>query len=190
MYTKPVRREHSDTEPLIIHNEDCRHADLSPRGARELLHTITVCIYEVSPSAATEKLSELVQDLLDLSKVDLSKVLQEYGATIHRWCPIIPEDLLLGCENDISQLSARRDKLSHPLVLLCLWLVTKPMCVTGVPAAHCELYRAFKQTLGLLQTRAMLDMEALYVSMLITVYELIHGLQVQAYQTLAGSTLR
>lgn len=184
-FEKPPPPGEPDPEPLVLQHETCAHSDLSPRGTTELLRAVTACINGPVP-AAVSKLSETVHDILELADVDLPQALEEFGPCVQQWCPIIGEDLLKGCENDLS-LPARRDRLNHPLLLLCLWLVTRRSCLDRMHVVQCALYSTLKQILALLQCRPDVELEVLQIGLLIAVYELGNGLQKPGFQTLAAS---
>jgi hypothetical protein len=185
-YKEPPRNETHEDEPLIVHYETCQHTDLSPRGTTELLHAVTACINESSSSHLATKLSDLVHELLDLADVDLRAALEEFGPCIQQWCPIIPEEFLHGCPNDLSQQMSGGYDPKSPLLWLCLWLVTRRTCQHWDHIERSELYRATKQVLALLQSRKEIDLEVVHIGMLITVFEVGHAMQTQASQTLAG----
>ncbi|KAH7401223.1 hypothetical protein BKA66DRAFT_98299 [Pyrenochaeta sp. MPI-SDFR-AT-0127] len=181
------RHEEYEAEPLILHSETCSHSDLSQHGTAELLRAVREYLNEAVVSMSST-LSELVYNILGVANVNLETAIVEFGPCIQQWCPIVPEDLLWGRENDISQHSSNRSGLRHPLHLLCLWLVTRRACADEKHLIHCELYQSLKKILALLQTRCEVDLERLQVGMLIAVYEVGHGLQKQAFQTLATCT--
>jgi hypothetical protein len=128
-----------------------------------------------------------VQEILDLAEINLTLALEEFGPCIQQWCPIMLEQCLRGGTNDLSQQVSRGDVWNSPLLWLCLWLVTRRTCAYQQHIDRSELYRTIKQGLALLYTRKELHLEAVQLGMLVTVYEVGHGLQVQACQTLAGS---
>lgn len=182
-YTEPSRRSSHGLEPLVVQNSDCLHADLTLHGTTKLLCHIKACIDEPGNPVPATKLSDVVREILDYAHVDLAVALEEFGTSIQQWCPIMLEKSLLGCSDDLSQQMIRPDGSKSPLLWLCLWLVTKRTC----QYQHQELHRAMKQALGVLQSKSILDLEVLQVGLLITVYEVGHGLQTQASQTLASS---
>lgn len=134
-------------------------------------------------------LMELVLEILYLAEFDLFQALGEFGRCIQQWCPIIGEDLLLGCENDLSRQLSAHNGPKDPLLWLCLWLVTRKPCQHQTMGTS-ELYRAMKQVQVLLQSRgdSGLDLSVLRMGMLIALYEVGHGLRRQALQTLASCT--
>jgi hypothetical protein len=132
-------------------------------------------------------LSDLVQEILDLADVNLSVALEEFGPCIQQWCPIMLEQRLRGGTSDLSQQMSSEDVSKSPLLWLCLWLVTRRTCAYREHIDRSELYRTMKKIHALLQSRKELHLDAVQLGMLITVYEVGHGLQIQACQTLAGS---
>jgi hypothetical protein len=132
-------------------------------------------------------LSDLVQETLELADVNLAVALEEFGPCIQQWCPIMLEQCLRGGMDDLSQQMSREDVWKSPLLWLCLWLVTRRICAYREHIDRNDLYRTVKEMHALLQTRKELRLEAVQLGMLITIYEVGHGLQIQACQTLAGS---
>jgi hypothetical protein len=125
---------------------------------------------------------------MDLADVDLSRNLAEFGPCIQHWCPILLNEQLRGGASDLSQRDSESRGTTYSLLWLCLWLVTRRACLEPLHIDQCVLYRTLKQVLALLQTRADIQFETIQVSVMIAVYELGGGLQVQAHQTLANIT--
>jgi hypothetical protein len=186
-YKEPLRLESKEPEPLVVHDESCLHADLSPRGANELLQAIAVHLDDPTSLISASDLSGLVQDILDLADINLPLALEEFGPCIQQWCPTMHEQYLRGGANDMSQQTSCADDCRSPLLLLGLWLVTRRTCAYREHIDRSELYRTMKQVLALLQTQSKLHLWAIQLGMLVTVYEVGHALHLQACQTLAGS---
>jgi hypothetical protein len=186
-YKEPPRLESNEPEPLVVYDESCLHADLSLRGVNELLQAIEVNLNDSASLISAPNISALVQEFLDLADINLPLALEEFGPCIQQWCPIMHEQYLRGGTNDISQQTSSADLWRSPLLLLGLWLVTRRTCAYREHIERSELYRTMKQVLALLQTQNELYLEAIQLSILVTVYEVGHGLHIQACQTLAGS---
>jgi hypothetical protein len=185
-YKEPPRLESHELEPLVVHYEFCSHTDLSSRGTIDLLHVVKACSDDSSSPQPFTSLSEVVGELLELADVDLSVALEEFGPCIQQWCPVLLEDNLRGCAYDLSQQVSHGEGSKSPLLWLCLWLVTKRTCPLREHTSRSELYRAMKQVLAMLQSREELHLEVAQIGMLIAVYEIGHGLQRPASQTLAS----
>ncbi|KAF2845694.1 hypothetical protein T440DRAFT_493260 [Plenodomus tracheiphilus IPT5] len=185
-YKEPMRQDYREPEPLILHSDICFHTEVSQRGATELLHTVIACKEGPLISTANPKLSALVYEILDHADVDMAVVLEEFGPCISQWCPIIPENLLARCASDLAMQTPRPERVNYPLLLLCLWLVTRRTCSNPDHVEKCELYRTLKLLLALLQSRADIELGGVQVGMLISVYEVGHGMQKQAVQTIAS----
>ncbi|KAL6706032.1 hypothetical protein ACN47E_006134 [Coniothyrium glycines] len=134
---------------------------------------------------ATPSLNALVAELLDLADVDLCKVLDEYGPGIQEWCPIIVDNPFIDNMND-KALALKHSLHDQPLVLLALWLVSTRPCKNGLHIMRCELYRALKQAIALLQSKNSIDLGTLQLSMLIGIYEIGHAMHAAAAQSLAS----
>lgn len=171
---------------MILHSDTCFHTEISQRGSTELLHTVMACREGPLISTANPKLSALVYEILDHADVDMAVVLAEFGPCISQWCPIIPQDLLDRCANDLVMQTPRPERVNYPLILLCLWLVTRRTCGNTDHIRKCELYRTLKLLLAVLQSRPELELGGVQVGMLIAVYEVGHGMQRQAVQTIAS----
>lgn len=126
-------------------------------------------------------------EILDHADVDMAIVLAEFGPSVSQWCPIIPENLLQRCANDLEMQVPRPERVNYPLLLLGLWLVTRRTCKNSDHVKRCEVYRSLKLILALLQSRAEVELGGVQVGMMITVYELGHGMHRQAVQTMASS---
>jgi hypothetical protein len=163
------------------------HADLSQRGATELLQAIAAYLKDLTNPILVNNLSHLVQEILELANINLPLALEEFGLCIQRWCPIRLEQYLRGGTSDLSEQTKSADAWKSPLLWLCLWLVTRRTCAQREHIERSELYQTMKQVFALLQSLTELHLEAVQLSMLVTVYEVGHGLQIQACQTLAGS---
>ncbi|KAH9869880.1 hypothetical protein J1614_006801 [Plenodomus biglobosus] len=188
-YREPLRQEYREPEALVLHSDTCSHTEISRRGATELLHTVIACKEGPLISTANPKLSVLVYEILDHADVDMAVVLTEFGPCISQWCPIIPENLLARCANDLAMQTPRPERVNYPLLLLCLWLITRRTCVNPDHVKKCELYRTMKLLLALLQSRAEVELGGVQVGMLIAVYEVGHAMQKQAVQTIASCAL-
>jgi hypothetical protein len=163
------------------------HADLSQRGATELLQVVAACLHDLTNPISATNLSDLVQEILALANINLPLALEEFGPCIQRWCPIMLEQYLRGGANDLSQQVNCTYIWKSPLLWLCVWLVTRRTCAQREHIERSELYRTMKQVFALLQSLKELHLEAVQLSMLLTVCEVGHGLQIQACQTLASS---
>lgn len=152
----------------------------------ELLRTIIAAKDGPLISTSLPNLSKLVYEILDFADVDMAVVLGEFSPCISAWCPIIPENLLQRCANDLANQVPRPERVNYPLLLLCLWLVTRRACADTQHVRQCELYRTLKLLLGLLQGRSEVELGGVQVGMLIAVYEVGHGMQRQAIQTMAS----
>jgi hypothetical protein len=186
-YKEPPCLESNEPEPLVVHDKSCLHADLSLRGVNELLQAIEVHLNDSASLISAPNLSGLVQEILDLADINLPLALEEFGPCIQQWCPTIHEQYLRSGANDLSQQTSSEDVCRSPLLLLGLWLVTRRTCAYREHIDRSELYRTIKQVLALLQTRNELHLDAVQLGMLVTVYEVGHGMHIQACQTLAGS---
>lgn len=186
-FKEPIRQEDDDPRPLVQQYDICFHADITSRGASELLQTTAAWVSSSGAPAEASKLSEVVYDILDLADVDLPRALAEFGPCIQQWCPVFPITHLTGGVDDLAQQGPRRDKLRQPLLLLCLWLVTRRTCMQEDHTTQCQLYRTLKQILALLQSEEHIGLETLQISMLLTVYEVGHAMSKQAFQTLSAS---
>ncbi|USP80133.1 uncharacterized protein yc1106_07407 [Curvularia clavata] len=186
-FKEPIRQEDDDPRPLVQHYDTCFHADITSRGASELLQATAACVSSGGAPTEASKLSEVVYDMLDLGDVDLPWALAEFGPCIQQWCPVFPTTYLTGGIDDLAQQGPRRDKLRQPLLLLCLWLVTRRTCMQEDHTTQCQLYRTLKQILALLQPEEHIGLETLQISMLLAVYEVGHGMSKQAFQTLSAS---
>lgn len=172
---------------MVVHHELCSHADLTPRGSTELLRIVAACVNESDDPILATRLSGLVHVILDLADVDLVVALREFGPCIQQWCPILLENMLLGCEDDLSQQMTDGISSKNPLLWLCIWLVTSRACRNLDHTTGSELYRTTKQIISALQSCRNLELEVLQLAMLVTVYEVGHGLHTQAFQTLASA---
>jgi hypothetical protein len=181
-----VRLESHEPEALVIQSEFCLHADLSTRGTMALLHAVKTCLDDSSNTVLATNLSDLVQEILTLANVDLTVALEEFGTCIQQWCPILPEDNLRGGTNDLSQQMFSDRESKNPLLWLCLWLITKRTCLQQEHVTASELYRTMKQIAALMQSRRELHVEVVQIGMIIAAYEVGHGLQTPACQTLAS----
>ncbi|KAH8731666.1 hypothetical protein GQ44DRAFT_604645 [Phaeosphaeriaceae sp. PMI808] len=185
-YKDQPNQEIHEPGSLILQHKKCSHADLTPRGSTELLRAVAACIDDPQNYSLATEFSEVLTSLLGFAKVDLPVSLEEFGPCIQQWCPILPEDYLRGCANDLSQQIKHGYGVKSPVLYLCLWLITRRTCPYREHTTQCELYRTTKQALALLQSKFHLDLEIVQIGMLITVYEVGHGLQAQASQTLAS----
>ncbi|KAH7081054.1 hypothetical protein FB567DRAFT_119104 [Paraphoma chrysanthemicola] len=185
-YKEPARHETNDPGPLVDHKEGCTHADLSHRGTTDVLQTFNACINNPNSLELVTRLSDMVYDILDLADINLPKALGEFGPCIQQWCPIIPEDILRGGFNDLSQDMRRTPGAGRSLLRLGLWLVSRRPCSHCGQVPQSGLYRTMKQIQALLQCRSELSLEAFQISMMIAVHETGHGLQAQAFQTLSS----
>lgn len=176
-YTPPPFQPLTTAEPLVSHSDTCE-PDLSPRGAADLLRTITASLTSVSNPFAAPKLSDLVSDMLDLADIDLASALEDFSPSVQQWCPILQDDVL--CRGAQNLLPA------YPLLSLGIWLLTRKACEHPEHLAGCQLYQTLKQALVLLQTRNEVEVEALQLGLLIAVFEVGHRLEKQAFQTLGS----
>ncbi|EMD66192.1 hypothetical protein COCSADRAFT_137543 [Bipolaris sorokiniana ND90Pr] len=186
-FKEPIRQQDDDVTPLVQHFDTCLHADLTLRGAGELLHAATTWITSGGTPGAAAKLSEVVYEILDLADVDLTLALDEFGTCIQQWCPVFPTSYLYGEIEDLSQQSQHKDRLRHPLLLLCLWLVTRRTCVQQAHTTQPQLYLALKQVLALLHSSVQISVQILQISLLLAIYETGHGQSHAAYLTLSTS---
>lgn len=186
-YKEPPRFESYELEPLVIRCDTCLHTDLSPRGTTELLRAVVARIDTPDSATSLTVLTSLVQHMLDLADIDLAAALGEFGPCIQQWCPIISEDLLLGCEHDLSiGVHGQDDSGKRPLLRLCLWLVTCRPCPYHKHIGASELYRALKQVHAIIQGTAGMELDAIEAGMIMAVYEIGHAMRMQAFQTTAS----
>ncbi|KAJ6192721.1 hypothetical protein J3E72DRAFT_203681 [Bipolaris maydis] len=184
-FKEPIRQQDDHVTPLVQHFDTCLHADLTLRGADELLHAATTWITSGGTPGAAAKLSEVVYEMLDLADVDLALALDEFGTCIQQWCPVFPTSYLYGETEDLSQQSQHKDRLRHPLLLLCLWLVTRRTCIQQAHTTQPQLYLALKQVLALLHSSDQISLQILQISLLLAIYETGHGQSHAAYLTLS-----
>ncbi|XP_014555128.1 hypothetical protein COCVIDRAFT_39050 [Bipolaris victoriae FI3] len=186
-FKEPIRQGHDDVTPLVQHFDACLHADLTLGGVSELLHAVTAWITSGGTSGAAAKLSKVVYEILDLADVDLVLALDEFGTCIQQWCPVFPTSYLYGEVEDLSQQSQHKDRLRHPLLLLCLWLITRRTCVQQAHTTQPHIYLALKQILALLHSSNQISLQILQISLLLAIYETGHGQSHAAYLTLSTS---
>ncbi|KAH7384345.1 hypothetical protein DE146DRAFT_223438 [Phaeosphaeria sp. MPI-PUGE-AT-0046c] len=171
---KPPAPASEEIQPLVLHHQSYQSAELSSRGKIELLQNISACTdpFElVDPE--TVRLWGLIERILNLAEFDLTSALREFASGMHKWCPVLDENMLPDGDNDLSK-NARR----HPLFTLCMWFVATSIGVT-------EVYRAMKHIFVALQTDFEIRVEAVQIGVLIAMYEVSHGLQAQANYTVS-----
>lgn len=183
-FKEPMRQEYGDAMPLVQHHDTCLHADMTQHGASELLDAASAWV-DAGVSGKGFRLSQVVYDILDLADVDIALALEEFGPCIQQWCPIVPTSFLRGGVDDLAYQVHGRDGLRHPLLLLGLWLVTRRTCPQREHITQSQLYRALKQILALYQCEAPVGLDALQLALLLTVYEVGHGMSQQAFQTMS-----
>ncbi|EUC46613.1 hypothetical protein COCMIDRAFT_68653, partial [Bipolaris oryzae ATCC 44560] len=186
-FKEPIRQQDDHVTPLVQHSNTCLHTDLTLRGVSELLHATTTWITSGGTPGAAAKLSEVIFDILDLADVDLALALDEFGTCIQQWCPVFPTSYLYGETEDLSQQSQHKDRLRRPLLLLCLWLVTRRTCVQQAHTTQPQIYLALKQVLALLHSSNQISLQILQISLLLAIYETGHGQSHAAYLTLSTS---
>jgi hypothetical protein len=130
---------------------------------------------------------DLVYSILHLAGFDESAALEEFGPYVHLGTQINGEDFSRpGIGNDLAIKINWKHESRNVLLWLGLWLITRKPCAFQKEMSACESYRAIKQILVLLQSTAAYDIDALHMGILVLMFEFGHGLQRQAFYTLAS----
>jgi hypothetical protein len=112
------------------------------------------------------------------TRSDIDAIKASYFESIHLWMPIINKIRL-------DRLTARSEGMMRgdiALLYLCMKLVQQipPPHQSG----HSELYIVTKQFLDSLQTKGLLTLQIIQASLLVSVYELGHGIFPAAFMTI------
>ncbi|KAF3043927.1 hypothetical protein E8E11_005863 [Didymella keratinophila] len=173
-YTPSPSLPVTTSEPLVLES-GLLAPRLSPRGASVLVQAANASLHATSDQSATTKLSSYVADILNLANIDLIFTLNDFGPSVRHWSPAMHEHVL--------KQSADIIILKHPLLALGAWLVTSP---PADDQRRSDLYAALKQIVAILQSRSEASMEMLQLGLSLAVYEVGHGMTLQAFQTLSG----
>jgi hypothetical protein len=131
------------------------------------LQKVSACSDPFAPTDEdTVRLWNIIQGMLDVADFNISQALEDFGTGMHQWCPILDEDMLLHCENDMSKIAGR-----YPLFILCMWLLMQRPCIHQKNMGATELYRAMKYIYVTLQIDGDVRVETVQVGMLIAIYE-------------------
>lgn len=168
--------------PLYVEQGKCS-SDLSTRGRDELLNAVTACMNREPGS--TNRLSELVSEILDLAERNVSDLFEEHATSIHQWCPLIDEEMLReGREGAYDDLPS--DLLPSPFPMLCIFLLSSRSCAHMEHISTGTLYMTVKQIFAIGQTSGEVSLELFRAGMLLAVYECGHGMAKQAFVTLSS----
>lgn len=166
------------TEEVLYDSTGLHGPDLTGRGRSELLRAISDNTGQVNGSQVS--LAITMSRILDAVGLTFDALLQEYAVCMHRWLPLMNEAQLgLGS-------SAVETSRPRPLVLLSMFLVTRPPDNPTRTMNSTVLYMTIKQMHAMLQAAGRVDADTIRALMIVVIYECAHGLTRQAYVTLSS----
>lgn len=96
--------------------------------------------------------------------------------TVHTWMPIV-------CKRGFSELLVKR--MMHEKAELYLLVLSMQLCTSGVPESRSRFYEVVKQYHASLEQSGAMSLMVLQAGVLITLYELGHGIYPEAYLSVA-----
>lgn len=173
-YTPSPSLPPATTEPLVLKSGSSTPR-LSPRGAWGLIQAANASLHARPGQSAKTKLSSYVADVLSLANIDLVSALDDFGPSVRHWSPTMHEHVL--------NQGAAVVVAKYPLLALGAWLVT---ISPPENPQRSELYAALKQIVATMQSTSKVGIEMLQLELSLAVYEVGHGMVMQAFQTLSG----
>ena len=119
----------------------------------------------------TPEVERLVGDVKDIHAAAVF-----FFDTVHTWMPIV-------CRRGFSELLIKR--MTHERVELYLLVLSMNLCSSRVTAARSHLYDVVKQYHTYMERSGVLSLMVLQSGVLITLYEMGHGLYPEAYLSVA-----
>lgn len=173
------------SEPLVI--SECHDFfDLSSRGEQEFVQLISNWTTNLNKSLVC--FTQLTNDILQESGIELSALIDRFSTSIHRWFPVIDVERLRKDAQMLQGLPAVDATI--PLLLLTLLLFDLlQRCELGTSAGPKKLYSASKKLMvALVSLNEKADARLVEVQALIALYECSQGMVYKAQLTL-GSAL-
>ncbi|KAL6691387.1 hypothetical protein J3F84DRAFT_387003 [Trichoderma pleuroticola] len=168
------------SEPLAI--SECRgFFDLSSRGEHEFLQLIPH--WTTNFNAGLDHFTQLTNDILQDSGIELSGLIDRFSTSIHRWFPVVDVERLREDARTLRHLPA----VDATIPLLLLTLLLFDLLQTGELGACVgpkKLYRASKKLMVALSEKT--NARLVEVQALIALYECSQGMIYQAQLTLSS----
>lgn len=172
------------SEPLVI--SECHgFFDLSARGEQEFVQLISNWTTNFDNNLGY--FTQLTNDILQESGLELSGLIDRFSTSIHRWFPVIDVERLREDAQTLRELPAVDATL--PLLVLALLLFDLlQRCEFGTFAEPKKLYSASKGIMvALISLNEKTDARLVQVQALIALYECSQGMVYKAQLTLSSA---
>ncbi|RDW58631.1 hypothetical protein BP6252_13107 [Coleophoma cylindrospora] len=128
-----------------------------------------------------------VLEIISNATDDMESIIENYFNTVHRWLPILSKSMLKDRIRQLRALESPRAEVA--CLVLCIYLVIQPYTkVTPGSNEHLSfLYSRAKCVHALVQSSGPVSIELVQAALLLTVYELGHGLLPSAYVSIGCS---
>ncbi|KAK0760502.1 hypothetical protein N5P37_006696 [Trichoderma harzianum] len=172
------------SEPLVI--SECHgFFDLSSRGEQEFVQLISN--WATNFDKNLDYFTQLTNDILQESGIELSGLIDRFSTSIHRWFPVIDIERLRKNAQTLQELPAI-DATTPLLVLTLLLFDLLQRCELGTSAGPKKLYSASKKlTVALISLNEKTDARLVEIQALIALYECSQGMVYKAQLTLSSA---
>lgn len=171
------------SEPLVI--SECHgFFDLSFRGEQEFVQLISN--WTTTSNKNLAYFTQLTNDILQESGIELSGLIDRFSTSIHRWFPVIDVERLREDARTLGELPAVDATI--PLLLLALLLFDLlQRCELGTSARPKKLYSASKKLMvAVVSLNEETDARLVEIQALIALYECSQGMVYKAQLTLSS----
>ncbi|KAL6821517.1 hypothetical protein V8C40DRAFT_280817 [Trichoderma camerunense] len=172
------------SEPLVI--SECHgFFDLSARGEQEFVQLISN--WKTNFDNNLGYFTQLTNDILQESGLELSGLIDRFSTSIHRWFPVIDVERLREDAQTLRELP-EVDATVPLLVLALLLFDLLQRCEFGTSAKPKKLYSASKRIMvALISLNEKTDARLVQVQALIALYECSQGMVYKAQLTLSSA---